>query len=125
MPHLKDLAQQARDNEYFRHVLATGEHTQVVVMSIPPGGDIGEETHSDTDQVLYLVDGAGRAILDGVKAEFAVGDLVLVPAGTTHNFQTVGDAPMKIITTYAPPHHADGTVHETKAAAAKERVPAT
>ena len=113
--HLKNLTQQARDNSYFRHVLATGEHTQVVIMSIPPGGEIGEEVHTDTDQILYLVEGTGQVILEGEPADFSAGDLVLVAAGTRHNFKTVGETAMKIITAYAPPHHPDGTIHTTKA----------
>jgi mannose-6-phosphate isomerase-like protein (cupin superfamily) len=112
---LKNLTRQAVDNNYFRHVLATGEHVQVVVMSIAPGGDIGEEVHADTDQILYLAEGSGEAILEGTASAFEAGDLVLVPAGTRHNFRTVGDAAMKIITAYAPPHHPDGTIHATKA----------
>lgn len=116
--HLKDLDRQARDNADFRQVLATGSHTQVVIMSIPPGGDIGEEVHDDTDQILYLIDGAGEVILEGEAADFSVGDLVLVSAGTRHNVRTVGDAAMKIITAYSPPHHPVGTVHATKADAA-------
>jgi len=115
---LKNLTQQAKDNAYFRHVLATGKHTQVVVMSIPPGGDIGEEVHTDNDQILYLVQGSGQVILEGETTDFRVGDLVLVTAGTRHNFKTVGETAMKIITTYAPPHHPDGTIHKTKADAA-------
>jgi mannose-6-phosphate isomerase-like protein (cupin superfamily) len=113
--HLKNLAQLAKDNSYFRHVLATGQHAQVVLMSIPPGGEIGEEVHADNDQILYLVEGSGRVILDGQPADFSVGDLVLVPAGMRHNFETVGETTMKIITAYSPPHHPDGTIHETKA----------
>jgi mannose-6-phosphate isomerase-like protein (cupin superfamily) len=116
--HLENLTQQAKDNSYFRHVLATGGYTQVVIMSIPPGGEIGEEVHSDTDQILYLVEGAGQVILDGESADFSVGDLVLVTAGTRHNFKTVGETAMKIITAYSPPHHPDGTIHKTKADAA-------
>ena len=115
MAQLTNLVEQAKANPYFRHVLATGAHVQVVVMSIPPGGEIGEEVHEDTDQVLFLVDGSGQVVLDGEAAAFRAGDLVLVPAGIRHNFVTVGDAPMKIITTYSPPHHPDGTIHATKA----------
>lgn len=84
-------------------------------MSIPPGGEIGEEVHTDTDQILYLVEGAGHVILEGHSADFSTGDLVLVAAGTRHNFKTVGETAMKIITAYAPPHHPDGTIHKTKA----------
>jgi len=116
--HLNDLARQTEDNDYFRRVLATGEHTQVVIMSIPPGGDIGEEVHVDTDQILYLVVGSGQVILDGEAADFRTGDLVLVTAGTRHNFKTTGDAAMKIITAYSPAHHPEGTIQRTKAEAA-------
>lgn len=115
MPQLDNLNQQALDNDFFRHVLATGEHTQIVVMSIPPGEDIGEEVHHDNDQILQLVDGAGTVVLEGRSSDFRPGDLVLVPAGTLHNFITAGDRAMKIITAYSPPHHPDGTIHETKA----------
>lgn len=117
MAQIKNILQQAKDNQYFRQVLETGKNTQVVIMSIPPGGEIGEEVHPDNDQVLYLADGAGQVVLEGQPADFNSGDLVLVPAGTKHNFVTKGDAPMKIITTYSPPHHPDGTVHKTKAEA--------
>lgn len=117
MGHIVDIFQKAKDNDYFRRVLETGPHTQVVIMSIPPGGEIGEETHADNDQVLQLVDGAGRVMLDGHTADFRAGDLVLVPAGTRHNFTAAADAPLKIVTTYSPPHHPDGTVHKTKAEA--------
>lgn len=113
--HLKNLEQQARENETFRTVLANGKHTQIVVMNILPGEDIGKEVHPDNDQVLYLVSGKGTVFLVGTESEFNPGDAVLVPAGTEHNFTTVGDEPMKIITTYSPPHHPEGTVHKTKA----------
>jgi mannose-6-phosphate isomerase-like protein (cupin superfamily) len=115
--HLKDLKQQAIDNTTFRTVLANGTYTQIVVMSVNPGEDIGLETHPDNDQVLYLVSGKGEVVLNGEKGEFNAGDCVLVPAGTEHNFTTVGNEPMKIITTYSPPHHPVGTVHKTKAEA--------
>lgn len=112
---VKNLEQTALDNETFRTVVANGKHTQIVVMNILPGEDIGKEVHADNDQVLYLVAGKGTVYLNGVESEFNPGDAVLVPAGTEHNFTTVGDEPMKIITTYSPPHHAAGTVHKTKA----------
>lgn len=111
---IQNITQQARDNEYFRRVLATGKHTQVVIMSIPVKGEIGEETHTDNDQVLYLIDGEGTVILDGEQSSYKAGDLVLVEAGVKHNFVNTGEVPLKILTTYAPPHHPDGTVHKTK-----------
>ncbi|MCL4415428.1 MAG: cupin domain-containing protein [Actinobacteria bacterium] len=104
----------AKENQYFRQVLETSDHTQVVIMSIPPQGEIGSEVHPDNDQILYLVDGEGRVVLDGSEEPFRKGDLVLVKAGVEHNFITVGTEPMKIITTYSPPHHPEGTIHKTK-----------
>jgi mannose-6-phosphate isomerase-like protein (cupin superfamily) len=83
-------------------------------MSIPVGGEIGEETHTDTDQVLYLVDGEGSVVLNKKEQPFNKNDLVLVKAGTLHNFINKGTKPLKIITTYAPPHHPSGTIHKTK-----------
>lgn len=115
--HLKDLEKTAKENTTFRTVVASSQHTQVVVMDIKPGEDIGKETHTDNDQVLYLVSGRGTVYLDGQESEFNPGDCVLVPAGTEHNFTTIGDESMKIITTYSPPHHPEGTVHATKAEA--------
>lgn len=115
--HLKDLEKTAKENTTFRTVVASSQHTQVVVMDIKPGEDIGKETHAENDQVLYLVSGKGTVYLNGQESEFNPGDCVLVPAGTEHNFTTIGDESMKIITTYSPPHHPEGTVHATKAEA--------
>jgi len=110
-----DIMQAARANDAFRQVLLTGEKEQVVVMTIPVGGDIGSEVHPDTDQVLVFVDGQGRAELDGVTTLVGPNDLVFVRAGTRHNFTNTGEVPMRLITIYAPPEHAPGTVHQTKA----------
>jgi mannose-6-phosphate isomerase-like protein (cupin superfamily) len=107
----------ARSNDAFRRELLTGVHTQVVVMTIPPGGEIGEEVHSDTDQVLWFIDGRGEAVLDGHRSVVTAHDLVLVRAGTRHNFLNTGDGPLRLVTIYAPPEHAPGTVHQTKAEA--------
>jgi mannose-6-phosphate isomerase-like protein (cupin superfamily) len=113
----EDIVKAAKANKNFRKVLATGTHSQVVVMSIPPGGDIGEEVHKDTDQVLVCVRGEGQAVLSGKKSAFGVDRLVLVPEGTLHNFINTGKTDMRLFTIYAPPHHAPGTVHKTKAEA--------
>jgi mannose-6-phosphate isomerase-like protein (cupin superfamily) len=111
----EDIAERAKRNTYFREVLATGPHAQVVVMSIPPGGEIGEETHTDVDQVLVFVAGEGVAILDGQRSPVGPERLVLVPAGTRHNFVNTGTADLRLYTVYAPPQHAPGTIHRTKA----------
>lgn len=131
MLHLENIVEQAKQNEYFRRVLATGKNVQVVIMSIPAEGEIGTETHHNNDQTLMLVEGSGMAILDGETATFKAGDIVVVPAGIEHNFIASEETGMKIITTYSPPHHPDGTIHKTKAdadtanAAKKNNVAAT
>jgi mannose-6-phosphate isomerase-like protein (cupin superfamily) len=106
----------ARENEYFRRVLETGEHAQLVVMTIQPGEEIGEETHQG-DQILFFVDGEGEAILEGQSSAVQSGDYVFVPAETLHNFVNTGSELLRLLTTYAPPEHPHGTVHRTKAEA--------
>ncbi|HET7855583.1 MAG TPA: cupin domain-containing protein [Gaiellaceae bacterium] len=106
----------ARQNDYFRQTIATGEHSQIVVMTIPPAEEIGEETH-DGDQILLFVEGEGEAVLEDETSPVRGGDLVFVPAGTKHNFVNTGSAPLRLVTVYAPPEHPDGTVHRTKAEA--------
>jgi mannose-6-phosphate isomerase-like protein (cupin superfamily) len=117
MPFNEDIVKRAKANSYFREVLATGPHSQVVVMSIPPGGDIGEEVHDDVDQTLVFVEGEGEAILDGGKSAVGVDRLVHVPAGTRHNFVNTGKVDLRLYTIYAPPEHKPGTIHKTKAEA--------
>ena len=112
-----DIVTAARSNEAFRREVMTGEHSQVVVMTIPPGGEIGEEVHDGTDQVLSFVEGAGEAILDGESRPVGPNDLVFVRAGTRHNFVNTGAAPLRLVTVYAPPEHEPGTVHQTRAEA--------
>jgi mannose-6-phosphate isomerase-like protein (cupin superfamily) len=109
-----DIVQLARGNEAFRREIATGEHSQVVAMTIPAGGEIGEEVHEENDQLLVFIDGEGDAVLDGRTSKVTPNDLVMVPAGTRHNFINTGDGPMRLVTVYAPPEHAPGTVHQTK-----------
>lgn len=104
----------ARENENFRQTVVTGKHSQVVVMSILPGEDIGEEVH-DGDQILLFVEGEGEAVLDGTPSPIHAEDLAFVPAGTRHNFVNRGAEPLSLVTIYAPPEHPDGTVHATKA----------
>ncbi len=112
-----DIVQAARANDFFRQVLSTGTHAQVVVLSIQPGGEIGEEVHDHVDQVLAFVDGEGVSILEGEEAPIGPGRVVHVPAGTRHNFVNRGSAALKLWTVYAPPQHAEGTIHRTKAEA--------
>ena len=116
---IHDISDKALKNSYFRQVLETGKNTQIVVMSIVPGGEIGEEVHTDNDQVLYFVEGEGKAVLAGEEINFKKDDVILVKAGTRHNFINTGKSDLKIITAYSPPHHPEGTIHKTKEEADK------
>jgi mannose-6-phosphate isomerase-like protein (cupin superfamily) len=102
------------ENDKFRQVLYTAKNSQLVVMSIQPGEDIGMETHN-LDQFLRIEAGVGTAILDGVEHSIEDGSAIVVPAGTQHNFvNTSDDAPLKLYSIYSPPEHRDGVVHNTK-----------
>lgn len=110
-----DIAALARENTWFRKEVVTGEKSQVFLMNIAPGEDIGLETHHDIDQTLVFVAGSGQAILDGQEEPVAAGDLFFVHAGTEHNFINTGTEPLKLWTVYAPNEHVSYTNHETKA----------
>ena len=109
-----EIAAVAEKSADFRRVLWTGEHTQLVIMTIPPGGEIGVETHDENDQILSFVSGLGKAVVDGETKEVKAGDVVVVPAGQEHNFLNDGPNPLVLYTVYGPPDHADGAVHSTK-----------
>ena len=113
-PFQADVKHVAKDNDTFRTVLFTGAHSQLVVMSLLAGEEIGEETHEE-DQLFYFVDGEGEAVLDGRRSTLEEHDVLCVPAGTRHNIRNTGEEPMKLFTIYAPAHHPAGTVHRTKA----------
>jgi mannose-6-phosphate isomerase-like protein (cupin superfamily) len=102
------------ENEYFRKVLYTAKNSQLVVMSLKPGEEIGEEVHQ-LDQFIRCESGQGKAVLDGVEHQISEGLAVVVPAGAKHNIiNTSADKPMKLYTVYSPPNHLDATVHKTK-----------
>src|SRR3954447_3292067 len=111
------IATEAEKSPDFRRVLWTGANTQLVIMTIPPGGEIGEEVHEDTDQILTFVSGTGKALISASEKSVAQGDLVVVPAGTKHNFLNTGQNPLILYTVYGPPEHADGAVHTTRSEA--------
>lgn len=112
-----DTAALADDSSDFRRVLWTGTHTQLVVMTIPVGEEIGSEVHDGNDQILSFVRGSGTADVAGETRSVAAGDIVVVPAGTRHNFVNTGTEPLVLMTIYGPPDHEPGTVHRTKAEA--------
>ena len=109
----KDIKELTKENLNFREVLETGEYAQLVVMNIPKGGEIGEEIHTKTDQILFLVDGEGEVILNDEVTPFKKHQAVYVKAGTKHNFKNTGETDLKLYTVYAPPAHKAGTVHKT------------
>ena len=109
-----EIATVASTSADFRRVLWTGEHTQLVIMTIPPDGEIGEEVHDENDQVLSFVSGVGTAVVAGETKDVAPGDIVVVPAGTKHNFLNAGPNPLVLYTVYGPADHADGVVHHTR-----------
>lgn len=107
-----------RQNEDFRRVLYTGPNSQLVLMALRPGEDIGRETHDDTDQFIRVESGRGEAIIGGQTYSLEDGTAIVIPAGSEHNvINTSADSVLKLYTVYAPPEHADGTVHHTKAEA--------
>jgi mannose-6-phosphate isomerase-like protein (cupin superfamily) len=111
----KNIEQSALENNNFRKVLFTNKHSQVVLMSILPGEDIGREVHEVVDQALVFVKGAGKAVGGGETHDIGAGDMFTVPAGTEHDFINTGDEALKLFTVYSPPEHPDGVVHATKA----------
>jgi mannose-6-phosphate isomerase-like protein (cupin superfamily) len=105
-------------NDNFREVLYTGPNIQVVVMTLKPGEEIGQERHEGHDQFIRVEAGQGVAVLDGEKHQLEDGIAVVIPAGAEHNvMNTSGSEPLRLYTIYAPPEHPDGIVHRTKAEA--------
>ena len=105
-------------NEFFRQVLFTGKHTQLVLMALQPQEDIGMEVHHTVDQFFRIEAGEGKAIVDGQEYELKDGVALIVPAGSQHNIiNTSPTASLKLYTLYSPPNHPDGTIHQTKAEA--------
>jgi len=106
------------ENEDFRRVLFTGKHTQLVLMTLKPGEEIGQEVHDSVDQFFRIEAGTGEAVIDGEKTALSDGMVVVIPAGARHNIiNTSATESLRLYTLYSPPNHPDGTVHKTKAEA--------
>lgn len=118
----QNLKKLVKENTNFRKVVFTGKHSQLVLMSLRPGEEIGEETHPTIDQIFTPVVGEGEAVVEGKVLSFKEHEILVVPAGTLHNIRNTGREPLRFYTIYAPPAHADGTIHKTKAEAEKEEV---
>jgi mannose-6-phosphate isomerase-like protein (cupin superfamily) len=110
-----DIEEMTERNSDFRRVLYTGKQMQLVLMSIAPGEEIGEEVHDDRDQFFRVEKGKGEVWIDGRKTDVKSDFAIIVPAGARHNVKNTGEKPLRLYTIYAPPEHADGTVHVTKA----------
>ena len=116
--YVANIEKKSLENKYFREVLYTGPHSQLVVMSIAPGEDIGMETHKNVDQFFRVDAGIGRAVLNGKEYNLENGSAVVIPAGTEHNIINRSKSePLKVYTIYSPPNHPDGTIHKDKAEA--------
>lgn len=103
------------ENSDYRRVLFTGQNTQLVLMSVAPGEEIGLETHAEHDQFIRVESGAGTVVLDGEEHRLADGIAVVIPAGVRHNvINTSRDTPLRLYTLYSPPEHPDGTLHHRK-----------
>lgn len=109
-----NIEQMTRANSNFRTVLYTGKHSQLVLMSLKPREEIGEEIHADNDQFFRFESGTGAVVIDGISHDVSDGFAVIVPAGVKHNVINTSKTDMlKIYTIYSPAHHLDGTIHRT------------
>ncbi|MEX0918710.1 MAG: cupin domain-containing protein [Candidatus Paceibacterota bacterium] len=115
-PYVGNIPAETVDNSNFRQVIYTGPKSQLVLMSLKPGEDIGAEVHQ-VDQFFRFEAGTGRAIVDGQDYEVVDGSALLVPAGASHNVENTGSVDLKFYTLYAPPNHIDGRIHLTKSEA--------
>lgn len=113
MSYILHIEQSTIENTDFRHVLHTGKHSQLVVMSIPEGGEIGEEVH-EVDQFIRIEQGLARVSLDGKETDMEAEDAVVITAGTKHNVINTGKDDLKLYTVYSPANHIDQRVHRTK-----------
>ncbi len=118
--YVDNIEQATVANTDFRRVLYTGKNLQLVLMTLPPGCDIGEEVHEDRDQFFRIEEGEGVVRIDGVDNRVADDFAVIVPAGARHNVINTGEAPLKLYTIYGPPEHRDGVVHRDKEQAERD-----
>jgi len=117
---VEDIEKLTTENDDFRRVLYTGKHLQLVLMTLQPGEEIGEEVHEDHDQFFRIEAGRGQVVIDGKATDIEDDDAVIVPAGARHNVVNTGDQPLRLYTIYGPPEHRDGVVVATKAEETEE-----
>lgn len=109
-----NIEEETLKNINFRKVLHTGKHMQLVVMSLKPGEDIGEEVHDTVDQFFRFEEGQAKVTIEGRDFDVKEDEVVIVPAGSKHNIVNTGNLDLKLYTIYSPPNHPDGTIHATK-----------
>jgi mannose-6-phosphate isomerase-like protein (cupin superfamily) len=109
-----NIEEESLGNDNFRKVIWTGEHSQLVLMSIPVGGEIGEEVHPNVDQFFRVEVGEGKAVVEGEEVGLSDGSALIVPAGSKHNILNTGSEPLKLYTIYSPANHIDGRIHKTR-----------
>jgi len=118
--YIGSIEKQTLKNNYFREVLFTGKHAQLVVMCLQVGEEIGNEVHNNVDQFFRIEQGEAKFVFNGKEEHIAKnGDAVIVPAGTYHNVINISKRQLKLYTVYSPPNHPDKTIHKTKADAEK------
>jgi mannose-6-phosphate isomerase-like protein (cupin superfamily) len=110
---VQDIEGLTETNKTFRKVLYTAKHSQLVLMSIKPGEDIGQETH-ENDQFFRVEEGNGEVVINGERTSLEPGSGIVIPAGCEHNITNTGEGPLQLYSLYAPPHHEDKVVHQTK-----------
>lgn len=110
-----NIEQVTTDNQDYRRVLYTGKYSQLVVMCLQPGEEIGAEVHQHTDQFFRIEAGQGEVVINGTRTPLAAESAVVVPAGSKHNVINTGKKALQLYTIYSPPHHQDGIVVKTKA----------
>lgn len=115
--YVADIEAATSENRDFRRVLYTGRYLQLVLMSLRPGEQIGEEVHEDRDQFFRVEEGEAEILIDGRTSRLAADFAAIVPAGARHNVTNTGDGPLRLYTLYGPPEHRHGTVHRTHAEA--------
>jgi mannose-6-phosphate isomerase-like protein (cupin superfamily) len=113
-PYVKNIDTETLENDNFRKVVFTGDHFQLVLMSLNPGEEIGGEVHSDVDQFLRLESGVGKAIIEDVEYQIEKDFAIVIPAGSKHNLINTGEEKLKLYSIYAPPQHKPGTVEPKK-----------
>jgi mannose-6-phosphate isomerase-like protein (cupin superfamily) len=119
---IRDIEHLAERNTNFREVVHTGKYSQIALMSLPVGTDIGPEIHESVDQLVFVVEGHGEAVLDSDIERIEDEDVVFIPAGIEHDIRNTGDEDLKLYTIYSAPVHAADTIHKTRNDALKENV---